>query len=772
MSYTKLKHDLGILRQDASTKVGLILARDSNKVPLWETWDDEFLANQQTNEAGYAGLPVEKELRLGESNWEGGYGREFYDASLSSRYWQTYDMDMRFPNMGIAGSKETAITPPTLPTITNANLDTWAAGEPTGWTWSQVNGTLSQETTVVHTAGGSSAQIDIAAAGGNGQLAQTLGAWSNDFRSKFYNIGVWVLCGKATTARIGIFDNIGVTTWSSYHTGGGTWEYLRVSRNLLASTATGIIIYLNATSNGAEASTTYFDDVDIPAYGSVVASAEIDSDLLFAVGDVLLRVANADMTVTLQAAFSVPITDLAPFVDDRLYIALSDDYYYWYMSTAEAFTETDSKAEYFVAVGSTMWKATLPYSIYYSTTATLPEANWSAAATVGGTGTDITDIIMAENTIYIMKENKPYYRSSAGTITLLTDATRALASSTGGKNAIEWLNSVWMPYGTGGLLEYNMTTDAFTWRNPNNGITNTIVFGGRIVALAGDEEWLYAFMYRESGYDNLMAGRLQDVDGTIKWVWHSIAVVGGATCFCTISSVYAKCLWFGTTTGDLVYIGLPTAYSEITTHSMRLFQTSGYFITEWLHGEFKDDTKAFIKITADLGHAYSATVYFECHWQLWGQTSWTDAGDFIGTSSNRSPTLYLAASTSSRYIRFKFVAKTGSTTTTPILNGFNVKAILFPTRRDIIYCVVRCADGIVLNDGTKERDNDAATIKATLEEAKNMATWPVTIYEYGTGSTKYVRFLPIKPFSKVVKDEVSGNIEKYYFCLMQEVALS
>ena len=42
-------------------------------------------------------------------------------------------------------------------------------------------------------------------------------------------IGVWVRCSSANKARIGITDSAG-TTWSNYHSGGGSYEWLEVTR--------------------------------------------------------------------------------------------------------------------------------------------------------------------------------------------------------------------------------------------------------------------------------------------------------------------------------------------------------------------------------------------------------------------------------------------------------------------------------------------------------------------------------------------------------------
>jgi len=201
-------------------------------------------------------------------------------------------------------------------------------------------------------------------------------------------------------------------------------------------------------------------------------------------------------------------------------------------------------------------------------------------------------------------------------------------------------------------------------------------------------------------------------------------------------------------------------------------------ITPWLHANFKDSTKAFIKITATLGHTYDADIYFECWYQVVGDgTTWTDAGDFKGTATTRIATLYIPADSggnkpSSTMVRFKFIAKTDSTTTTPILYSYSVQALLYPSQRSIIACRVRCSNELVLKDSTLDRGS-FDTIVAILDEAR-AATWPVTFYDIN-GDTKYVKLLPLgtsAPRWTPTKREKGRVQERVYNLLLQEVTLS
>lgn len=54
------------------------------------------------------------------------------------------------------------------------------------------------------------------------------------WKSRYATLAVWVYAADAANARIGIYDGVG-TTYSSYHTGGSSWELLTVTRKVDAA---------------------------------------------------------------------------------------------------------------------------------------------------------------------------------------------------------------------------------------------------------------------------------------------------------------------------------------------------------------------------------------------------------------------------------------------------------------------------------------------------------------------------------------------------------
>jgi len=270
----------------------------------------------------------------------------------------------------------------------------------------------------------------------------------------------------------------------------------------------------------------------------------------------------------------------------------------------------------------------------------------------------------------------------------------------------------------------------------------------------------------------ILAGRYETINSTTRWVWHpqqEITLAGCETMY--VSNVYQKRLWIASTSSaqSLYYIPLPQGYGNVAGDANRSFLTGGYFTTPLLHANFVGDNKSWIKITLRMGQTYNAGRYFTVSYKKLGG-AWVSIGNFTGTATSMTQTRYLPTTPiTTQMLQLKIQGVTDDTTITPILYSYDLRAILYPSNRRIIRAIVRCADNILCNDGTMDRDSSAAVIKATIEEARN-ATWPVTMYDYKDGTTKYVKFLPVR--GEVVRDEKSRNVERHYTLYLQEVSLS
>jgi hypothetical protein len=246
-----------------------------------------------------------------------------------------------------------------------------------------------------------------------------------------------------------------------------------------------------------------------------------------------------------------------------------------------------------------------------------------------------------------------------------------------------------------------------------------------------------------------------------------------------VSSVYQKRLYVSSTSSSdsLYYIPLPTGYANVTSDANRSYATDGScnFVTTFYHKDFKNIPKAYIKVQATLGHTYDADIYFECHYEKLGDSSWTDAGDLIGTATNRKPVLYVPVDGSSNkpvstMMRFKLVSKTDDATKTPILLDFNVQCVLYPDVQSVIDCSIRCTDGILDKKGVKLEGTNADYIRTTIAEAQS-STYPVTIYDLW-GNAKTVKVMPNTPFSEITTILKGENPEQVYNLKLMEVTTS
>lgn len=822
-NYEKGKHDIGILRQDGSTKVGLMLAQDKNNVPQYFIDDDEFLASQFfTGVPGYGALPPEKEIAMRQDDWRSGFGLEVYESADPKRYFKAIKMDLRHRGMAICGPKATAVTLSvnTPPSITNADMEldsNWANG--------------SQSTAQKH--GGSYSMRTIAAT----FIYQTLTA--SGYQGNTYHFFGFVWADTASRARLSVYDGKSSTD-SSYHTGGSSWEILSVTKTFAAD-ATEFTVGMESVGGAF----VYFDDVYLATSAYPKAFANFNDYLYIGSGNCLFKVDKTTGAVSFIHACPATITDLEPFIDDKLYIAFgsiasklaadityaatsfdvddassfpSPNFYlsieseivqvtnvssntltvtrgqqgtsaaahskgtdvycgnkYWYMDTSEGFTEsTDPRgtAEFFCAVENTLWKASLPRMLSSATDPTNPSSNtnWSGSTIVDTATYNILDLFTNGTSLYIKKQDRTFYLDSAGAVKVLIEETKHLAGDTTGKNAIVWQGKVYVPCGAASLVEYDAGT--ISWRSPSKWCNNLAAFDGRVQGIAGDEEWLFAIVDNDTEVE-ILAGRLEAIDGSTGWVWHPIAEITLQGCqVAFVSSVYRKALYIGSTSSSdsLYYIPLPASYGDIVSDANRSFQTGGEFWTPWLHGNFRGDPKAWIRLILEMGHTYNANRYFTVSYQEFGG-SWVSIGNYTGSETSMIQSKYISVANKPDevMVRFKFVPVTNDTTITPILKSYDCRAILYPSRRRITRTIIRCADDIKDKQGL-DLGIDAATIRATLIEAAN-ATWPVTLYDIN-GVTKYVRFLAARPFSQVIKWEQGRNIEEHFFLSLQEVALS
>jgi hypothetical protein len=122
--------------------------------------------------------------------------------------------------------------------VENDDFQIWAQGDavaPTGWTLDTV--ACSRETTEVKVG---AQTAELVHSGSDGSLYQdilpsaSMSAYGDYFQERSFTFGCWVKTSVASFARIQLDDGV-TTSESSYHTGGGDWEFLSTTHTVSAT---------------------------------------------------------------------------------------------------------------------------------------------------------------------------------------------------------------------------------------------------------------------------------------------------------------------------------------------------------------------------------------------------------------------------------------------------------------------------------------------------------------------------------------------------------
>ena len=520
------KHDIGIIRTD-DTEVGLMLATIDGK-PAYRTSTERYLKNQYYSGApDYGALDPQSELPIILDDWRAGFGLEVAASADPTRYYSSVGMDARHRGMLIAGWTPTVVAFPDkshVPHIVNADMEL-----ETGWNYDDGDVTIS---TTKKQAGTSSLRITVTGTEEE-QAYQYLVGWTSGCE---YTMTCYAAVDNPVCrARIGLTDGAS-TTYSSINTS-TTMVQHSVSHTIAASAQYLKAILSGAATTGTATLYAYFDVVAMAvadtsgavAYSDVCRDIEDFNDkLYFTLGKYLCELDEAGSSLLTVFQGTANLTDLEPFVDTKLYIAQGWDADYSYLdgSDSSGFPITSNTSKHLKFMKTVHTTADTLYGSDSNNTITSNETPtagtaWAATTTVGADYHDITDLVSWKGLLYIMKEDKPFYLDA--TPAIQGDLAMELETeyaTTSGKNAFVWKNKLYIPAGDQALLETDGTTNTF--RNPANYCTNLADFVGRITAIAGDGFYLYITVNNGSDSE-ILAGRLETIDGTTSWVWHPIA---------------------------------------------------------------------------------------------------------------------------------------------------------------------------------------------------------------------------------------------------------
>ncbi len=522
----------------------------------------------------------------------GGIGADEYVSD--NRYWfgdliTSYKNHIRLPRLA------TTVAPPTLGMkIADPGFETWTDGTHlTNWAFAVVSGTPtlarddSVEDTGTYCASVVSAGIAVAT------LTATLATWSNDYRGK---TAVFYFHGKRlsdqVTVTLDVNDGVGNTTSDNAAT--GDWAEKSVTHTFDASATQCVLTITFSFSGGGD--TAYVDSMrtDLPYYltTSTKHFANFNSNLYLASGNCLLKIntgTGASWTLVeslLSTEGSAPqtITAIAPSLNSKLYIFLGDSVNYYHMSTAEAFTQSNSAATYAIQYDAKLFKCTTAGVATYSVD---PDAVGPTWTTCG----NITDIASEIETFDVGPDStgaEVLYCATNSVLKILDLANAKWEDSSvklpnhpnGGKGFTYWRDALYLSYGLGVkryvpenalVQEIGLTKDG--------GLPSE--YNGEIVKFLGDSasNEMFALIDASQVTGTAKSG-LYAYDGNGWFAWWLDTNNDGAMNDCIISSAYGYRLWWDCG-GATYYIDIPrgiTNPSQVsTTHA-----ASGFLVSSWL----------------------------------------------------------------------------------------------------------------------------------------------------------------------------------------------
>ncbi|MCW4048231.1 MAG: hypothetical protein NWE89_00710, partial [Candidatus Bathyarchaeota archaeon] len=298
--YLKEKHDIGLLRSDGTTAVGLMLATLDGK-PAYRTLTERYLKNQYYAGApDYGALDPQSEIAIILDDFRSGFGLEVYDSSDPKRYYSSIGMDMRHRGMAIAGWTPTAITLPPITAVSITNADFELDANWTGDGARTDNRALSGTYSWIHDGAADEDYQDL--------------TWNTNHKGHTFKFLCWVYGTTAGNAKIGISDDGGSTaTWSDTNTTAAGWQQLTVSKTI-GSGATGLRLLLHSVA--VTGGTNWFDDAEIwqPTAGQPRAFAEFNDNLYIGIGNELYKLnTTTGNTLTSVGIFPTDIVELTHF---------------------------------------------------------------------------------------------------------------------------------------------------------------------------------------------------------------------------------------------------------------------------------------------------------------------------------------------------------------------------------------------------------------------------------------------------------------------------
>ncbi len=625
------------------------------------------------------------------SNWitsdqRGGLLIEEMDESIHlDRFWWS-TLDARFKNSLTLGPLSTLLTSPTdpAPSITDTGLELWDdVSNLTNYTFVQDTSTPTlTRNGADQEAGTFCAQITSGGGGSrSGHIYQDLSGYVNAWRGRKFTFTARCKDGNgaANLARVEIDDGVTVTT-GSFHTGGGAYETLTVTA-VLGVTATKLRVKCAMIAGNGE--TIFFDTLTIALVGTVgnpVQVAQFNSEVYWAFGKVLVKVNSAETGFDGVYTFTADITALISQLNDTMLIYLGDATNYWFMSTAEVFTETDvADATHGIIHDAKAWKIDSAGTISFAVTPNAASPSWTANGKLQIDDNDIQNLVEyfdANGNFIIHAGTKVgLWAHNTDDAEFIGTALRLPPHPNGGKGLTVFEDALFISQGLA-ARKYVSGNTPITLRmglDLDDGLPE--LRSGEIVKFISGYNEIFALV------DSTLEGStsrstVMAWDG-IGWkLWWEATADNKNMYTGIVASANSLLLYFSTTDGVYKITLQRTTINPLKV-SGYTFNSAGEHITPWFDAGTKSFKKLATKLTLFLSKMTAnetVTVTYRIDKEATDLASeWTALGSAIVANGET----ILKFGTDSKGVVFhdiqlRFVSASGTNTLTPIINGITM----------------------------------------------------------------------------------------------------
>ena len=641
-----------------------------------------------TESASPTNIQPERRIQVSQVDWRKG----FQDLMLEDehRYNESENCYARFKGEVILSPKKlSAISfanAPTVNALLNPDLEDWTGAVLDDWA-ALVGSLPTKETVYIH----SGVDAGMWHSGNNNWQTHTLyqdiftsGNLPASLKGKVFTFAAWIrfrgTLNDSYYGKVIVDDGADTTDGNSIITSGSYQK--STAEHTISATATQlrveIKVYYCADTVDDDA-WAYVDDSSL-AYnvanpsGSVVDEVEFGDDNIVAVGANLYSTDGS--TTTWLNTFPKTITALRVF-ENRLYIAQGWGYDYYYTSdliTFTAFTDAAVHPKYFANIGGgVMICSDSNNGVKSSDNPINGGTAWSTTYTVGSDDWDITGLVDHEDTWFVRKEDNVYYLSGSDVYPLIPELASE-ASTTYTYGLYYWKGCLYIGSGVNSLYEYDVSSGVVTTLSPVKYAPGDANYDEELLALCGDESYLYAAF--DNGSDiKILSGRWEIVEGDTDWYWHPLYdITSNDITSMLISSLSgSKRLYTGTNTytdGVIPYF-IPVGYSQPYTENGYECQSSGVFYTPWYVSNFPTESKYWKSVdftSICCTDKTSIIPYYQVKGGEWVALTALTTSAYAGGYPAETTDSRTIEQTSER-IRFKFAMAAADDDYTPILYG-------------------------------------------------------------------------------------------------------